>query len=64
MLDQVGDFFNGQCLGGFKLICSVGGLNVGGSAEYTMNAHQKEQIHDNMTNLMQQSQQLSVSYCT
>ncbi|XP_042055634.1 probable NOT transcription complex subunit VIP2 isoform X3 [Salvia splendens] len=37
-----------------------GGLNVGGSAEYTMNAHQKEQIHDNMTNLMQQSQQLSM----
>ncbi|KAL8543761.1 hypothetical protein ACS0TY_004357 [Phlomoides rotata] len=35
-----------------------GGLNVGGSAEYTMNTHQKEQIHD-MTNLMQ-SQQLSM----
>ncbi|KAG6382536.1 hypothetical protein SASPL_157789 [Salvia splendens] len=36
-----------------------GGLNVG-SAEYTINAHQKEQIHDSMTNLMQQSQQLSL----
>ncbi|XP_047941999.1 probable NOT transcription complex subunit VIP2 isoform X3 [Salvia hispanica] len=37
-----------------------GGLNVGGSAEYTINPHQKEQIHDSMTNLMQQSQQLSL----
>ncbi|XP_011081024.1 probable NOT transcription complex subunit VIP2 isoform X2 [Sesamum indicum] len=36
-----------------------GGLNVGGSAEYTVNAHQKEQIHDSMANLMQ-SQQLSM----
>lgn len=37
-----------------------GGLNVGSSSEYNMNAHQKEQIHDNMTNLLQQSQQLSM----
>ncbi|KAL3647201.1 hypothetical protein CASFOL_008169 [Castilleja foliolosa] len=36
-----------------------GGLNVGGSGEYTINAHQKEQMHDNMANLMQ-SQQLSM----
>ncbi|KAK6137539.1 hypothetical protein DH2020_028724 [Rehmannia glutinosa] len=36
----------------------IGGLNVGGSAEYTINAHQKEQIHDSMANLMQ-PQQLS-----
>ncbi|KAL0312650.1 UNVERIFIED_CONTAM: putative NOT transcription complex subunit VIP2 [Sesamum radiatum] len=36
-----------------------GGLNVGGSAEYTVNTHQKEQIHDSMANLMQ-SQQLSM----
>lgn len=43
-------------------MCYAGGLTVGGSSEYSMNAHQKEQIHDNLTNLMQQSQQLSVSY--
>ncbi|GFQ01351.1 probable not transcription complex subunit vip2 [Phtheirospermum japonicum] len=36
-----------------------GGLNVGGSGEYTINAHQKEQMHDSMASLMQ-SQQLSM----
>ncbi|KAL3818103.1 hypothetical protein ACJIZ3_004008 [Penstemon smallii] len=36
-----------------------GGINVGGSAEYAVNAHQKEHLHDSMTNLMQ-SQQLSM----
>ncbi|CAA0842244.1 NOT2 / NOT3 / NOT5 family [Striga hermonthica] len=37
----------------------AGGLNVGGGGEYTINAHQKEQMHDSMANLMQ-SQQLSM----
>ncbi|KAL7160180.1 hypothetical protein ABFS83_01G076900 [Erythranthe nasuta] len=37
----------------------AGGLNVGGNAEYTINTHQKEQIHDSMANLIQ-SQQLSM----
>ncbi|XP_051137447.1 probable NOT transcription complex subunit VIP2 isoform X2 [Andrographis paniculata] len=36
-----------------------GGLNIGGTAEYTVNPHPKEQIHDSMPNLMQ-SQQLSM----
>lgn len=36
-----------------------GGLNIGGSADFSVNTHPKEQIHDSMTNLMQ-SPQLSM----
>ncbi|KAG8374864.1 hypothetical protein BUALT_Bualt10G0039900 [Buddleja alternifolia] len=48
-----------NCFISFPLCVTIGGLNVGGAAEYTINTHQKEQLHDNMTNLMQ-SQQLSM----
>ncbi|KAL6556760.1 hypothetical protein OROHE_006636 [Orobanche hederae] len=37
----------------------ISGLNIGSNAEYTINAHQKEQMRDSMANIMQ-SQQLSM----